>query len=64
MKYSIYSYQYKWVNNIPMTLFNDVKKFKEQVNKKTEIDCTDLDDAGMASYLAHNFDNHNVSSIF
>jgi hypothetical protein len=58
--FSILRYQFKWVNNMPFTLFNDVKRFKDKVNECTEVDCKDLDDAGMACYLAHNFDNPNV----
>lgn len=43
------------------TLFNDAKQFQDKLIENKKYDCTDLDDAGMACYLAHTLENQNVS---
>ena len=54
------SYQYKWLNNTPATLFNDAKKFRSRLISTKQLDCTDMDDAGMTCYLAHTLENKDV----
>jgi hypothetical protein len=56
----ILSYQYKWLNNTPATIFNDAKKFRNRLVNTSQLDCTDLDDAGMTCYLAHTLEDKNV----
>ena len=67
-------YQYKWVmNNMSASVLNETKKFKNELvefkhrqNKKKGsdvdemFDCTDKDDLGMTSFLAHTIDNSDV----
>jgi hypothetical protein len=57
-------YQYKWLNNTPATIFNDAKRFRRRLCDTKQLDCTDLDDAGMACYLAHTLEDKNVTFRF
>lgn len=64
-------YQYKWINNIAASVFDETCRFKEQLlshrlaqdNKSDEgmYDCTDNDDVGVTSFLAHTIENSEVS---
>jgi hypothetical protein len=58
-------YQYKWASQVSQSVLNETHKFKEQLTefkcKSDEMfDCTDKDDLGMTSFLAHTIDNSNV----
>ena len=65
-------YQYKWINNISSVVLNETNKFKEDLkmhnlgiksNQAQEemFDCTDKDDVGTTSFLAHTIENSDVS---
>ncbi len=73
-------YQYKWINNIAPAVLDETKKFKDELvefklcqqkveknlndSKDSMFDCTDIDDLGMTSFLAHTIDNSDVSTYF
>lgn len=67
-------YQFKWTNTISPAVLIDTKKFRDElVRFKLEkikradgddeemFDCTDKDDIGMTSFLAHTIDNPDVN---
>lgn len=65
-------YQYKWVNNISASVLDETKKFKNDLTEfklgqsenksgnEEMFDCTDRDDMGMTSFLAHTIDNSDI----
>lgn len=61
-------YQYKWINNISSSVLNETHKFKgdlvKHMNKVDDneemFDCTDNDDVGTTSFLAHTIEISDV----
>lgn len=58
-------YQYKWINTISTSVLTETNHFKEDVlesklNSNSMFDCTDRDDLGMTSFLAHTIDNSDI----
>ena len=61
-------YQYKWINTISTNVLTDTNKFKSDFVKSKlntsqsdqMFDCTDRDDLGMTSFLAHTIDNSDI----
>ncbi len=61
-------YQYKWTNNISADILNQTNKFKNDLkmfNQKKQstdemFDCTDKDEVGMTSFLAHTIENSDL----
>ncbi|CAF0758348.1 unnamed protein product [Brachionus calyciflorus] len=61
-------YQYKWINSISTSVLTETNQFKNDfVQAKLEekssdgmFDCTDRDDLGMTSFLAHTIDNSDI----
>ncbi len=60
-------YQYKWTNNIASSVLDETHKFKESLlihknNSQADemFDCTDNDDVGTTSFLAHTIEISDV----
>lgn len=58
-------YQYKWINTISTNVLLETNKFKEDLIKSrldsdAMFDCTDRDDVGMTSFLAHTIDSSDI----
>ncbi len=61
-------YQYKWTNNIASSVLDETQNFKESLlahknnNQGDEMfDCTDNDDVGTTSFLAHTIEISDVN---
>lgn len=65
-------YQYKWINNISSSVLTETNEFKQKLNShklklsKSDdddgmFDCTDHDDVGTTSFLAHTIENSDVN---